>query len=149
MLPAAFHAALLHRYSGAAAQQACAQGNDDNTKEGRQGALHRLGGDALHSGQVRRTLRPRRALPPHDPHLAPRPPCSTSFTSPPRSLQLFDPLITDKNDPVWVAWRKHVAYLGPLFADKFTPKDVIVLSAMIHDHQTAFDKVCAAISFAS
>ena len=63
--------------------------------------------------------------------------------SPPthHSVQLFDHLITDKNDPVWVAWQKHVAYLGPLFADKFMMTDLVALDAMIHDHQTAFDKV--------
>ena len=60
---------------------------------------------------------------------------------PPRSVTLFEQFITDKNDPVWVAWKKHVAYLGPLFKDKCTVTDVVALDAMIHDHQIAFDKV--------
>ena len=58
---------------------------------------------------------------------------------PPRSVTLFEQFITDKNDPVWVAWKKHVAYLGPLFKDKCTVMDVVALDAMIHDHQIAFD----------
>lgn len=56
------------------------------------------------------------------------------------SEELLSDLVPD-TEPVWLCWRKHVAYLRVMLQDAFTPQDIVKLDNLIYEHQTLFANV--------
>ena len=56
------------------------------------------------------------------------------------SVKLFEPLIPDKQEPVWDAWVKHVKYFEMMRWHEYTLQDIQALDNAVYDAQAAFDK---------
>jgi len=63
------------------------------------------------------------------------------FASAMHSVDLFAPLITDAEHPVWVSWVKHVEYVKLMVQDSYTIPQIIDMDKAIYEAQVAFRKV--------
>ena len=57
-----------------------------------------------------------------------------------RSVKILEPLVGDKEDPVWVAWVKHIEYYKVMLQDEVSFDDIAELDSLIFEAQEAFDK---------
>jgi hypothetical protein len=42
------------------------------------------------------------------------------------SVEIFEPYIKDKNDPIWIAWVKHIEYFQLMFLSEITKTQVLL-----------------------